>query len=597
MLWSERAIVTAYSLLSMFALVVALICVRRWRRLLERERRVDKLCRVLSEGTEGEETISRLMAAVAEIIQSDGYYLYLPDARLARLRLAATKSVWVGGEVAPRYSGLAAYRHRPYEPPLGLEPAELPSEIQRTLQGGYAFVAVPLGRDPRIGMFMIGPYHPRRDLRREVQLAREIAPLVRGIILAWYRAARYRDKARQEEALSRASADALRTALDPTGIVRAMLQLGVEMTNAAGGAVVFRDQEGTVQPAATVGEAGSVAVQWFRTQGAMAEVVAGSGEPVPWENRWVTALSVAARRGSGGWLVLVHDHRPRISSHARAALELIAARAAVGLEGIQWYRRVAEDYLDALRALVELMDMREPATRGHSRRIARFAGWIAEELGLPPAEVEAVRTAALLHDVGMFILEEEVLYKSGRYTDDEYERMKRHSQVGAVLLEPVSTRLDLARAVRHHHERYDGWGYPDGLAGEEIPLSARIIAVADTFNAKISPRSYRNPVPYGQAVAELEKVAGSQLDPRATRALLRVLHRRRQAARPDRWLEPCWVFKCLDDSVCGDCPARRGTDNCWEVPGVLCDSHADNCRHCVVFTEYEDRRAARGDGN
>jgi HD-GYP domain-containing protein (c-di-GMP phosphodiesterase class II) len=157
---------------------------------------------------------------------------------------------------------------------------------------------------------------------------------------------------------------------------------------------------------------------------------------------------------------------------------------------------------------------------GHSRRVARHALRLARRMGLPKDEIVRLREAAAVHDVGKLGVPREILLKPGGLTMQEFAVIQRHCETGASI---VSTLEDpkLTAIVRHHHERVDGNGYPLGLAGEDIPLGARIVAVADTFDALTSARPYRRPVNRHDAMRELQSCAGTQLDREAVRTFLR----------------------------------------------------------------------------
>ncbi|MEP6953196.1 MAG: HD-GYP domain-containing protein [Solirubrobacteraceae bacterium] len=182
--------------------------------------------------------------------------------------------------------------------------------------------------------------------------------------------------------------------------------------------------------------------------------------------------------------------------------------------------------LAALARVGLLLEARERNVYGHSRRVARYAQSIARGLHLPPEEVETIRQAALVHDIGKIYTPKEILDKPGRLTDAEFAVIKRHPADGADLLE-ASAGPEIRTIVRHHHERLDGNGYPDGLAGDRIPMGARIIAVADTFDALTSTRAYRTAATHRRALEVLRTEAGSQLDGDAVAAFLRVYSTRR----------------------------------------------------------------------
>lgn len=178
------------------------------------------------------------------------------------------------------------------------------------------------------------------------------------------------------------------------------------------------------------------------------------------------------------------------------------------------------------RALINALEARDPDTRRHSARVARFALAIARELGLDPSSVEAVRLGAELHDIGKIGVPDALLRRRGPLTPAEHRRVLEHTVIGEQILRPVmSDRPGVLAVVRSHHEWVDGSGYPDGLRGERIPLEARIVAVADSLDAMTSARPYRPPLPLSEAIRQLTVFSGVQFDPECVRALLTVVFR------------------------------------------------------------------------
>jgi putative nucleotidyltransferase with HDIG domain len=184
-------------------------------------------------------------------------------------------------------------------------------------------------------------------------------------------------------------------------------------------------------------------------------------------------------------------------------------------------------YIQTIRTLAEAVDAKDAYTRGHSERVGVYASKIAREIGLPRELIERVYIAGLLHDVGKIGIRDYVITKPDRLTPEEYDEMKRHPEIGAKILEPVTFLSDVVECVRHHHEWYDGCerGYPDRLRGDRIPLPSRIILVADTVEAMSSDRPYRKGLPLEVVVRELHKYSGSQFDPACALACLRLLER------------------------------------------------------------------------
>jgi len=178
----------------------------------------------------------------------------------------------------------------------------------------------------------------------------------------------------------------------------------------------------------------------------------------------------------------------------------------------QLYQRLQSSIYQSLLGLANALEAKDPYTRGHSERVGAWARHLALALGLSREESDRIAHAGLLHDIGKIGVPEAVLRKPGPLDADEWTLMRRHPVIGAQIVAPFEFFASGAQMVRHHHERLDGSGYPDGLAGNAIPLGARIIAVADVYDALTSDRPYRNALPHAVAVATLARDAGRTLD-------------------------------------------------------------------------------------
>jgi response regulator RpfG family c-di-GMP phosphodiesterase len=183
-------------------------------------------------------------------------------------------------------------------------------------------------------------------------------------------------------------------------------------------------------------------------------------------------------------------------------------------------RRLQENSLNVLRTMVNVLEQRDSYTAGHSRRVTEIALAIAARLELPEPEVKTLRLAGLIHDVGKIGIEDTILRKPGRLTEEEFAAIRTHPERGVQIIEPLDFLRGALPIVRHHHEYFDGCGYPAGLAGDAIPLGARIVAVADTYDAITSSRAYRVARPQEAALAELSRCSGSQFDPELVEAFL-----------------------------------------------------------------------------
>jgi putative nucleotidyltransferase with HDIG domain len=192
-------------------------------------------------------------------------------------------------------------------------------------------------------------------------------------------------------------------------------------------------------------------------------------------------------------------------------------------------RELASLQMGLLSTVLQTLSMRDAMTARHSAAVARYSRQVAAMMGLSEREQDLIHTAALLHDIGKFILPDTVLFANRKLTDDEWELIKLHPEQGAKLVERIEGYGPVAEIVLHHHEKYAGGGYPTGIAGDTIPLGARIISAADTYDVMTSRDSYRRPVSSEAALAELRRVAGTQLDPQVVEVFERMILEKRVA--------------------------------------------------------------------
>jgi response regulator RpfG family c-di-GMP phosphodiesterase len=278
--------------------------------------------------------------------------------------------------------------------------------------------------------------------------------------------------------------------------------------------------------------------QPLRLQGAAAEefLVRSNDDARP-TALVATPLRIRKSETIGFLCVLSYTRGKKFDEGQRKLLRMVASRAAAAIENAKLYEDLKSTFRQTIRGLASAIDKMDRYTSGHSGRVAAYAQILAIKMGLSPEEVEIARQAALMHDIGKIgcVMN---LNKPGKLSTEEYDVFKKHPTFGRDILEPITFLHPLLPAVHLHHERWDGRGYPLGLKGQDIPLLARIIAVADTYDAMTSDRAYRRALPHEVATSEIERCCGSQFDPEVGAYFARAIEEDRDAKQSSGELVP-----------------------------------------------------------
>jgi HD-GYP domain-containing protein (c-di-GMP phosphodiesterase class II) len=233
---------------------------------------------------------------------------------------------------------------------------------------------------------------------------------------------------------------------------------------------------------------------------------------------WGAIAPIQAHGQNLGAVLLNHGGPLRFRAEQIAGLQMLATLAGVAILEDRHRVQMEDLFMSVIVSLTMAIEAKDPYTEGHSVRVAAYSEAIGKQLGLPPQKLDMIHRSCLVHDIGKIAVGENILSKRTELDVSEREKMDMHPLIGESILRPVALLHPLLPGVRSHHEHWDGSGYPDGLKGEEIPIEARIMAVADAFDAMTSQRPYRNPLPEEDALAELKQNAGSHFDPRVVAA-------------------------------------------------------------------------------
>jgi putative nucleotidyltransferase with HDIG domain len=200
----------------------------------------------------------------------------------------------------------------------------------------------------------------------------------------------------------------------------------------------------------------------------------------------------------------------------------ISGQASVAIENVELLQNLEKSYYDTISALAQAVEAKDPYTLGHSDRVTQYAIAIGEEMGLPQEDIAVMRYGATLHDVGKIGIDEAVLNKPGKLTREEFLHMKEHPEIGENIVRGVDFLQKVRPIIRHHQERHDGRGYPDGLRGDEIPLMVAIVSVADVFDALTSDRPYRKAKPTSEALRIIQEESGLQHNPKVVETFVKM---------------------------------------------------------------------------
>lgn len=257
--------------------------------------------------------------------------------------------------------------------------------------------------------------------------------------------------------------------------------------------------------------------RWFRK----------ADEKTKFKTRNMVCVPVKTHEKVIGVIQAINKRRGKFSKEDQKLLEHMSNQLSIAIENARLYEELRKTFFETSQALAEAIEMRDPYTGGHTVRVMNYSVAIGEEMGLPPGEMEKLKISAILHDVGKIGIEDSILRKAGGLEPEEIAKMKSHSVMGEEIVKRVSSLKDVATIIRAHQERFDGKGYPDGLKNGEIPLHARIIAVADSFDAMTTDRPYRKGMSFEEAIEEIKKNRGIQFDPDVVDAFVRTFEKGR----------------------------------------------------------------------
>jgi response regulator RpfG family c-di-GMP phosphodiesterase len=308
--------------------------------------------------------------------------------------------------------------------------------------------------------------------------------------------------------------------LDPTTLVDTLLDFTMQSLRAGAAVLLMHDRDGGFTASQRGDPELARAILSLAREASAGLLQAGrEARTLDAPDRGLAAIATLIPGGTSGVLCLGRDARAgTFLPDEKEFLLGYAQTTALALQRILLRETLEANLIDMISSFVGALESKDLYLRGHSARVSLYAAEIAEAMHLSPPEVFVTRRAGTLHDLGKLVILDSILNKPGRLSKDEYALITRHPLVAYKILKPLRFLGPEAQAIKYHHERYDGKGYPDGLKGEDIPLAARIVTVADSFDAMTSARPYRSALPHDVALAEVLRSKGIHFDPRVITA-------------------------------------------------------------------------------
>ena len=553
------------------------------------------------------ERLGAILTALDRIVGFSVYYLYLLDATGKRFALEHVKVRTVGEEsetgveTAPVLSGVDEYEsvHSALDSPLLDFPYHTRhNEPHVTATRVGSLYVVPLRREGRLaGLVQMGPLEgDSAPSAVEQKVADLLFPLSFAVTQA-RQEEDVRQRLRSLESQSEVSRRLLSSAFEVEEFIALLLDLALTATGTEAGFVATVEPDSPDGDRLTIRAAENMPAEFLER----VNLVVGEGlfDWVSEESRTLmvsdyefvqamgvrSILAVPLVEGERllGLFALVNFEQGRtFADHSLKLLTSFVEQIRLVLDNARLLDQFTQRYLETLKALDKAVDVRHPVTISHTEQVVALAVEIAEKMGLSAHEVDVIRTAAEIHDVGMCGITE---------VAQGFQADYNHPTIGADMVRILALPSGVADAVASHHEWFDGWGYPNGLKGNEISLGGRILALAEYFVEATAANEFRPTFTWSKLKEEIEIRRGSQFDPAVADALLAIVEERRAAAG-DGVLDGCIAFKACPPDLQADCPARADPAHCFRYrpEGVRCAEHGDStCENCFLYVEWRER--------
>lgn len=608
MSWVNEFGLYIIGLLIIFIIIILVINFIKSNKINELENidvNVEKMLNSINPSKNLDSNLTEFLSILPSIIGAPSYAFYILDDKNNTYILKAVRQIMNDNPtISPSYSGLLPYKKENFFMPATVNNEGIPEKICLLKQGEVPLVYLPF--ENQKGLIMLGPVS-KISLKEQNQL-QQFCNKMEPILECLLKTEEIKNKMNLMSSSGKAVKNISSFFSDIKSMLNIILEVAIRSIN-ANGALFILEEQGKMEVETIIGFESNIEEQFIKdlkTQTLFFELL-GDSEFVllnkdnkdyfripPYfvaaEAEVILLVKVKSEKGVG-LAAFWYSDNINVKDYQITAIKILSKRISDILNNHTNFQKIAYSYVDILRTLAKLIDNLSKYTVSYSELMYRYAVIICKEMKLSKEETRDIALAAYLSNIGVIGLSDQLLTKKGKYSEVEYEMMKLHADSGASIIEATIGNAKVASYIRYHHERIDGYGYPEQLKGDEIPLGARIIAVLQTFLAKILSRDYRKALPFDQALKQLKTAGGTQLDAEVVDVLVnwfekkRLMNKNRNCA-----LGNCWDMRCSPESICIKCPAYKDTSkNCWEHKDVNCEEHGNNCDNCYIYTEYLGR--------
>jgi HD-GYP domain-containing protein (c-di-GMP phosphodiesterase class II) len=542
-----------------------------------------------------EKNLDLILIKTHELVEARSYSFYIFNPTNNHFTLKAVRQLTSDGQIAPSYSGLLPYDKENYSPSLSISLNDIPKTASIVKEGEVPLLVIPVKGGK--GLIRIGPISiiKKKTITQLNYLGELLESPLNNLI--------DEEEQQRDFEVMKTSAKAVKYInnlfVNESEYIKLLVQTCSRNITPLT-SLIFVDDKLSYSTGVSKQIAQSLNIRLNEIVGEKPFLIVPNTNPIHKKLKDQLRFNVGNYCAIAQFSILNKQYAILFSfektevdeekNRQRAIKELLNnIKQLIKLK--QSNQSLSSAYIELLKTIADMIDNTTPYTVGYSKQMSRYSMAIAKELKLSDTQIKSIGIAAYFSNIGVLGLSDGLVMKEGKYSEEEYEQMKLHSEVGAAIIENTIAHNEVANYIRYHHERIDGNGYPSRLKGEEIPIGAKIIFVVQTFLAKINGRQYRDALPFDEALNILRNAAGSQLDTQVLYLFIEWFNKHRNLkAGENRALGNCWDLCCVSPSICSGCPAFQNSPaNCWEQPTNNCEAHGKNCKTCFVYTEAAAR--------